>query len=489
MGPRVLMAILVSILMTAVAMTVVAQSHIQVVEDRAIVDFPEAVEFMVALNGDAQIDTVTLNYGTNAVSCSPGGSRQPLDFDPDQSLELEWLWDLKRSGAVPPGAEIWWQWEIEDENSNLLTTERQSTSVIDDRHTWQTISNSNVTVRWYEGNRTFGQSVLTLAVDSLARLSREAGVTMPDQVQLWIYPSASAIREAVINTSEWAGGVAFPDYGTTLIGLSPGEDEWAAEVIPHELAHLVVGTLVQNCRGSRLPTWLSEGLAVFSSGGNSPAELVRLENSLSEDRLVPLHSLARGFSAYAGGADMAYVQSAEVVHYLIEAHGPEQMAALLDQIQNGQHIDEALAEVYGFDTDGLDADWRISRGFEARSLSAEDQARLEATPTLVPTLALGGIPVAATPTAPPAETETAAPAASAMPTSTSTRPPTATSSQLAEAVPTMRVTLAATEMPSLPETEETAGPSGRLILAGTGLIILLFVVLVIWRLNLRPRGG
>ncbi|MEZ4643862.1 MAG: hypothetical protein R3E31_14210 [Chloroflexota bacterium] len=35
-----------------------------------------------------------------------------MTFDADTAVSLDWEWELKRSGALPPGVQVWWQWEL-----------------------------------------------------------------------------------------------------------------------------------------------------------------------------------------------------------------------------------------------------------------------------------------------------------------------------------------------------------------------------------------
>jgi hypothetical protein len=46
------------------------------------------------------------------------------------------------------------------------------------------------------------------------------------------------------------------------------------------------------------------------------------------------------------------------VEYLLDNYGQERMLELLAILKQGNTYDEALTEVYGFDIDGLDANWR-----------------------------------------------------------------------------------------------------------------------------------
>ena len=72
------------------------------------------------------------------------------------------------------------------------------------------------------------------------------------------------------------------------------------------------------------------------------------------------------------------------------------MTELLTALRDAKPIDDALLEVYGFDTDGLDSAWRESVGAPPLLVA---QATAMPTPTHVPTyVPISGVPLAVTPT-------------------------------------------------------------------------------------------
>jgi hypothetical protein len=374
-----------------------AQEGLEIDINRSVLTFPDTITFRLAARGQSNIEHITLTYGTNSRSCQSGGSRQAIQFESAQEIDVDWEWELKRSGSIPPGASIWWEWTLIDSDGNVHITDRQERLFLDDRYIWNDLSREEVTAHWFFGNNTFADETLTITLAELERIGDQIGVELSRQIQLWIYPTADDVRDALVISHDWAGAVAFPDYNIMIISLSPGEADWAAEVIPHELAHLIIGAASFNCRGGHLPIWLSEGLAKVAEGQADSTEMERLEDALQEENLPPLASLADGFSAYGGAAGQAYAQSGEVVRYLIEQHGVDQVSDLLEAIRDGQTIDQSLEQVYGFDTNGLDARWRVMLGYAPTPTSAAVDAMNNATPTLVPTLALLGPPIGVRP--------------------------------------------------------------------------------------------
>lgn len=453
------------IVFSASVQGVSGQGAIQVERNAAQVDYPLTVRFLLEASSSSAIESVTLIYSTNALSCEGGIAQQEVTFEPGERIALEWDWKLERAGALPPGAVVTWQWQLRDRAGSSLLTGEQSITIQDERHAWQTIqtADGSALIQWYQGSRSFGSQVAAITQNSLRRLSTEIGIQIERQVNIIIYPTSQEVKEVMIVAHEWVGGVAFPEYGSVIFGAQPDETAWLEDVIPHELAHLLVGELTFNCKGIRLPTWLSEGLSVVSEGALSREQYEQLEDALAEGRLRPFHALERGFSVDAGKVALEYDQSGALVEFMLAEYGAAKMADLLQVMKNGLLIEPALLQVYGLDTDGLDSAWRVARGFEALPTPAPTSAVKN---TAVPTLALSTSVVRSTLTPTPA-----------LATSTATPPPpTATPA----ASPTSSTGVTHTP-PALPEKSRSTFPA-------CGSFGVVFIPLIIG-LVLRRRSA
>lgn len=456
----ILLSCLATILPTPAASAQTAP--VEVTQNQIQVSFPETLTFQVKAEAASTITSLKLLYGSGARSCQNGQASLEPDFTPGQTIAAEWTWELKRSGALPIGAQVWWQWQFTLADGGSYTTPRQEVTIEDNRHTWNTLSQDGVTVYWYEGRASFGQYLLQVALDSLSRLELDMGVVSTNEITIIAYPTAEEVREALIVTSEWAGGVALPEYNATIVGIAPDELDWAAEVIPHELAHLVTSTRIFNCKGGRLNTWLNEGLAVYAEGPLSSLTRQSVLTSLDQASLPPLSSLANGFSAYGDEARLSYDQSALMIEYLLATYGPEQMDAFLSYIQSGLPVNTALVNAFGLDTAGLDAAWRTSLGYETVVDNSSPDAKPTRTP--IPTIALWtpAVGASATEITPPAATVIAA-----VSSPTSTLTPTSLSEP--------------TNTPAAPAGSPTASGAGWLFGIAAAGAAALFVILLILR--------
>ena len=379
---------------------------VAVERNEALADFPETVTFRLELAGEWPAGEALLRYDVVSRECVNVSSQVSV---PLEGTVAEWTWIMTRSGNPPPGTELWWEWTLTDAAGHRVTTPRQTVTLEDDRFPWRTVEADAITLHWYEGDDV-GPALLEAAVAGLDRLQNEMGIAWEGEAQFFIYGDAVAMRQAMLYVQEWAGGVAFTEYNTILMGVRPDQvEEWGRETVRHELAHLVLGQFAWSCLGGSRPTWLEEGLATYAEGPPDQETLQDIERGVENDSFEPLRSLSGAFPAHSADAGMAYSQSYSVVAFMLEAYGQERLQALLQALAQGQGYDEALEQVYGFNVDGLERRWRESVGAPARVIPpTPTPLRAAALPTLPPLTAPQTVPT-------PASVDASSPASPARP--------------------------------------------------------------------------
>jgi Peptidase MA superfamily len=373
--------------------------------DEVIISLPEKITFSLQASNPAQkIKKVVLNYGFEQLSCQEMETTREAKIEPAYRIQAEWEIDFKDSGAVYPGTNLWHRWEITASDGSQVNTPVQWLIVRDQRHSWQTLTKGKLELSWYRGDRAFGEYLMGLLQKTLRRLSADFGIQIADPIRVTVYPTAEELRQILVFTYDWTGAVAVPEKGLILLPVQPGWESWAGEVVPHEVTHLAVARLVFNCAGIDIPTWLDEGLAMYMEGplaADSSADVIA---ALQQGRLSSLRSLVGSFSAYSDEASIQYSQSQMVADFLVTEFGGEKMGNLLSTIKTGSPIDQAMEAVYGFDTDGLDARWRKSLGYEITLV-----VKSTPSPEAIPTLALWTLLIKLTSTPSPSPTFTISP--------------------------------------------------------------------------------
>ncbi|MFC1903597.1 peptidase MA family metallohydrolase [Chloroflexota bacterium] len=359
MRRKVGLLVLVAGLFLAMLSPVSAQTGdgLAVLDSSVEVDFPLRFDFNLSTQSDVNITDIRLNYVVDRISHAEVTSEVYIDFVPATTVETGWSWDMRKTGGLPPGSSIGYWWSIEDAGGDRIETEPVRVQFDDTRYSWQSLTEGMITLYWYQGSQSFAQEIMDTAQQALIRLAEDTGAEPEKPVNLYIYADAENLRGAMIFPQEWTGGVAFTRFGTIAIGIGTDELDWGRRAIAHELTHLVIHQMVFNPYND-LPTWLDEGLAMYTEGSLSPGFAGLLEEAITKDELISVRSLSSPFSAYAEESALSYAQSYSLVEFLIRNYGQSKMLALLTTFREGSGYDEALVKVYGFDMDGLDSSWR-----------------------------------------------------------------------------------------------------------------------------------
>lgn len=375
----------VSVLISAAALAPLTnpQPAVEVIDNRARLEFPDRITFDADFKSNTPIQRVVLEYGVDQQTCGQVVAKAFPDITPGDSVSASWTWEMLQTGSQPPGATIWWRWRLTDAQGKDTLTSDQTVIWLDDQHAWQTISGGSINLHWYNGDQAFGRELHDSAVKSLADLAQATGLRTTAPIDLYIYGNVQDMRDAILYEPGWTGGLAFSDYDIVLIGIAPDDIEWGKRTQAHELTHMLAGQLTFSCL-SDIPTWLQEGLAVYGEGGPEAASRDQLNQAIRANTLLSIRSLSGNFSEDPAKADLSYSQSYSVVNFLIEQYGQDRMRTLLDALKQGQTVDEALQTAYGFNVDGLDDAWRAHVKARPRP-NAGAQPTATPAPTEVPT--------------------------------------------------------------------------------------------------------
>jgi Peptidase MA superfamily len=385
--------------------TAFASPQPTITDNQTILNFPESATFQATITSDSEIKSIVLEYGNERQTCGEVIAKAFPQFTPGKTVNAEWAWEMRQSGSLPPGATLWWRWRVTDANGNETISETKTATWLDDIHDWRSLNNGDfLRLHWYEGDQTFAIDLAKAAYNGLQFNETKSGLEVESSIDIYIYADTNDLKDAILYEPSWSGGQAFPDQDIVILGISPDDLDWGRDAIVHELTHVLVGHLTFSCLGD-VPTWLNEGLAVYSEGELDPASQQQLEDAIRSDTLLSVRSLSVGFSEVSDKAFLSYSQSYSITKFLLENYGQEEMTSLLVALREGTTIDNALMQTYGFKIDGLEEAWRQAIGASPPPVSPHETVR--PTPTFVPTIIpISVLPLASqvTPTAIPTST-------------------------------------------------------------------------------------
>ncbi|MFO8143385.1 MAG: peptidase MA family metallohydrolase [Dehalococcoidales bacterium] len=334
-----------------------AADKLRVLDSSAEVNFPDRLTFKLSAESDVDITDIRLCYRIERIDFARVISEAYIDFVPDNRISIDWSLEMRKIGGLPPGSSLEYWWKVRDSDGEIITTPPANIVFDDNRYSWHSLTEGEVTLYWYQGDEYFAEDLMQAAQQALERLKQYTATDLEQPVELFIYASSRDLQGSMIYPQEWTGGVAFTRYGIMAIGIAPENIEWGKRAIAHELTHLVTHQITLNPY-NEIPTWLDEGLAVRSEGPLSESLSTYLDYAIAEEDFISVQSLSSPFSAYAGEAALSYAESYSLVEFLIETYGEDKMHELLFTFREGSTYDGALKKVYGFGMDGLDKRWQ-----------------------------------------------------------------------------------------------------------------------------------
>ncbi len=327
--------------------------------------FPNYIDLKASVTDTAG----SINQASIVLTFSAGGESEthsvPLSKMGNAFFVVSWREDTSHGHFIPPGVQVYYQWEFWDNANNTFTDAQHQFTTIDTRFNWQHLTRGMLQVNWYNRAQDFGQFVLEKASASIQSISKTLGGSLNQPLNLWIYASDLDFHGSLAPGSyEWVGGEALPLLHEASIVVLDSTDRTLARDMPHELTHLVFHQLI--AQGITPPTWFDEGLAVYNQIFREPELQARWEKALASQSLLRLSQISDNFPANADQAYLAYAQSYYLLDYMYQTFGKTRMIPLIKLINNPQTtFDQDLKQALGVDELHLENQWRLSNGQSA----------------------------------------------------------------------------------------------------------------------------
>ena len=388
-----LVALTVATLIFVAGLTVAsADDGLVVLADEVTSQFPEGINFNLSVETSSPVDDVRVFYKSKGADNIAYGR---LEFDEGTAIQGSFFLDTSvgTSGGtnfIPPGTVFRYHYQVFTEDGESFKTEQKEFVYIDSRFEWESITEGPLTVYYYGPTETRARLIMNASLEATATMSRVLGLEQVEPINIVTYnnyrhmqaalpPRPQTVREGLITQ-----GQAFTNIRVLLV---LGTDPTIEGIASHEVTHVLVDDAAGRAY-TLLPLWLNEGLAEF--GNVSPSESYdnALLYGIYTRRVKPLAHLNR-FLGEPDDVVIAYGQSRSVVSYMIHTYGEAKMAELMSQLDHSLSMDQAMIQVYGFDQDGLDAEWRTRMGLrpfgeappEATAPPAPPPAPVTAVPT------------------------------------------------------------------------------------------------------------
>jgi hypothetical protein len=449
-----------------------AQQAITVTEQGVENRFPDGLRFHLQAQGSSPIEEIRVYV--RKLGQSSRSVYRTVEFEPGERISGEALFQSKTANEfIPAGTRLSYYFDIRTDDGQRLETEPQVLVYLNRGLDWDSVSDGLINVYYYHHT---GQSenrahqVLEVAGDTYAQMGPILGVELTEPMNLVVYSDYADMRMALPPKSRVAAqqlrtlGQAFTTERTLLVDGSndPFVGDNILSTTAHEFTHLLVADAAGTAYG-QVYTWLNEGLAVYSEGGDNTGFDFYVNTAIRNDAVPPLASLR----TYAGTPEETlrnYGLGHSVVTYMLDTYGTEKMTRLFAAIRATHNFEKSLEAAYGLTILELDKQWRESLDLSPRELSTPALPAFQAIPTRRPTPTSAG--AAQQSPAPQAITEpTVTPMPNSEPAPTTAAAPTAPTSGGCGAPPPGPTSRHLP--PELASAALLAGPLGLLALGAT----------------------
>lgn len=272
--------------------------------------------------------------------------RKALETDPAyEPARIQLAQDLLRLGEESEGWELA---QVAHKNDGYNTTVFNLLQLQKSLDKYQTLTSPHFVVRMEKKeSQLYGERVISLLEEAWAQQAERYGYAPGEPVIVEIFSRSDDFAVRTFGMPDVAGflGVCF---GPVITANSPATRRetpasWES-ILWHEFCH--VTTLQMT--GNRIPRWLSEGISVYEErrrdkrwGQSMNGEF---RDRILDGKVTPVSQLSQAFLTAESGEDLnfAYFESSMVVEHFVDRFGLEALIAVLNDLNTGLQINDAL---------------------------------------------------------------------------------------------------------------------------------------------------
>lgn len=334
----------------------------EVVEARAEHRFGEEIRFFARIQSPIPIQNASVTFRT----ADGIAQTQPLTVNVDGTADYRYD---ARLNLLPPFARIVYWFDVTLSDGTRFTSGQFDFIYTDNRFAWQSLEDGGLRVHWYEGDAVFGAAVL----DAARRGAEAARALVPMEftgtVDVYVYANTTDLQSALdLGGQVWVEGHASPELGVVMLSVTPGPEQsnTLERQTPHELTHVLMYQSL-GAGYSRLPVWLTEGMAKNAELIPNPDLDAVLAAAVDSNSLLPLSELCAAFPPDTGRAFLAYAESKSFVRFLLDNYGTTGLSALISAYADGLDCEEGARRALEQPLSQLEVRWRESTLGENRS--------------------------------------------------------------------------------------------------------------------------
>ncbi len=236
---------------------------------------------------------------------------------------------------------------------------------------WHELDGKHFVVRYQNPDQKMAPMVLETAEKAYVPVQRDFAYSPKGKALIIIYPTRESLSKSFGWDSDesamgvyWAGVIRVLSPKVWIDTTNYDEMKDVFEVkgpMAHEYTHLMVDYITKG----NYTRWFTEGIALnqeFKLNGSVDEEY---RQSLNGKQLYPLDTMDKEFDSLSDQT-LAYRESYEAVHYLIEKHDEQKLWEILARLSYGETMNQSFQDALGYDLNGFQNELFHSISLESR---------------------------------------------------------------------------------------------------------------------------
>ncbi len=220
---------------------------------------------------------------------------------------------------------------------------------------WSEMDASGFQVWYQPGMEKFARMIRSQAPEAKKYMEGRLQQTFEQPIRIVVSSNSEFGKIQPGSPPEWASATAYPDQNLIFLKPLARQDiENFNQTFLHELAHLLIH---QRLNGRPVPHWFDEGMAVLASGEFSFDRFQTLARIGVSGQYLRFSELDQGFPFNTNLAQLAYLESEDMVSFIMDTLGPKKYGQLLGRIADGDDFYTALAKLSGMPFSELEKNW------------------------------------------------------------------------------------------------------------------------------------
>ena len=339
-----------------------AQSGSDVSDVRVEYRFGEDINFQARINSTVSVQSGTVTFR------EPNGISQTRPLTVNADGTIGYRYDASLNALAPFTPIVFW-FDVTFSDGTKATSGTYNFNYDDNRFPWQMSQDGMLRAHWYDGDAAFGAAVLDAARRGLQSVYNLIPIDVTTPIDIWVYADTTDLQGAlVLGGQSWVAGHASPELGVVMVSVKPGQEQ-SIELerqVPHELAHILLFRRI-GPNYSRLPAWLTEGMATMAELYPNPDFDTALNSAVRTNSLIPLTDLCAAFPPDTANAFLAYAESESFTQYIVDNYGTSGLSSLASAYADGLDCEQGARQALNLPLSQLEVRWREASLGENRS--------------------------------------------------------------------------------------------------------------------------